>query len=320
MSGLLPLVRNSLASCLYPITRRVEFSTNIAMALNATEQRARRRPPLTRLLLPYTLINVTERNAIMAFIESQKGPFDSSWSVCIGKVTSGGSASGGGFTIDNGTMADSDVGADIVSSTGTLVGRITSMTGPDTATYSGAGSASGTVLWGYFVPYLTMEDMDFQAVESSPNPNLYAFSLKARQTKNPGCTAAASGGAFPTFSAGVSAQLPYTLIRRYSVLISDNAISGTRYAWTWFGGGLSGFPTGSLHGWQLSFPMLPDVDLRLLEDHVRAQWGSYASFPFVDPETSTSYPHCRYSDDTFEVKHEQFNQNSVTVRIQEFNT
>src|ERR1043165_26952 len=86
MSGTLPTVRGGVQA-LCPVTRRVEFLTDVAMAVNSTEQRAKRRPPLTRFVLPYTRINSTETAAMKAFFESQKGTFDTTWSFTLGATT-----------------------------------------------------------------------------------------------------------------------------------------------------------------------------------------------------------------------------------------
>lgn len=86
MSGFLPFVRGT-AQALYPVTRRVEFLTDIAMALNATEQRFKKRPPLTRFVLPYSRVLASETTTFRNFFYSQKGAFDSTWSFTLGNTT-----------------------------------------------------------------------------------------------------------------------------------------------------------------------------------------------------------------------------------------
>ena len=86
MSGTLPTVRGG-AQALYPVTRTVQFATDVAIALNATEQRFKRRPPLTTFSLPYARMNSTDTAAMKAFFESQKGEFDSTWSFTLGATT-----------------------------------------------------------------------------------------------------------------------------------------------------------------------------------------------------------------------------------------
>lgn len=256
MAGTLPLVRVS-AQALYPVTRRLEFSTDIALAANYTEKRSRLRPPLSRFVFPYTQIPASEMTGIRNFVESQKGSFDSTWSVTLGSTT-----------------------------------------------YND----------------LALEDDVFEAIEQAGFPHYYQFGLKARQTKNSAFTTGSSGGTFPTFGPGATTQLPYSQIRRYAVTKNVNPYCGLQYTWTWFGGGLTGFPTGALHGWQLSFPVLPDDDLATLETFYRNQWGRFGTFSFTEPDSpNTTYTKCRFESDVFEVVHQQKNVNAVTVRILETN-
>jgi len=252
MSGTLPTVRGG-AQCLYPVTRTVQFLTDIATALNASEQRFKRRPPLTIFTLPYKSMSATDTSTMKAFFESQKGEFDSTWSFTLGSTT-----------------------------------------------YAA----------------LTFLDSAFTVQESSPTT--YSFTLRARQTKNPGQTAGTAGSAFPALSTGTRAQLPYTQIRRFAALVNDNPI-GPRYTYTWFAGALSGFPTRSLRGWELSYPALNDADLSTLESHYRNQWGRWATFSFTDPDDATVYANCRYDDDALVITHQQKGVNSLTLKIIETN-
>lgn len=255
MSGTLPLVRAT-AQALYPVTRSVEFLTDVAIAVNFSEQRSKTRPPLTRLVCPYAKMNATDLTAIRNFLESQKGPYDTTWSITLGSTT---------------------------------------------------------------YAHMVSEDDTFEAVEAAGNPLHYSFSIRARQTQNAGYTCGSPGAAFPALANGLRSQLPYTQIRRYAVLKNDNQRSGTAYRWTWFGGGLSGFPTASLHGWELSYPVLSDADLATLETHFRDQWGRWSSFTFRDPESGTDYPKCRYDHDVLQITHKDYGVNSVTLRVMETN-
>jgi hypothetical protein len=254
VAGSLPTVRGGV-QCLYPVTRRVEFLTDVAIALDSTEQRFKRRPALTTFELPYRRITLADTNTMRAFFASQKGTFDSTWDFTLGSTT-----------------------------------------------YSA----------------MTFLDPDFAAREEADAPTYYSFTLRARQTQNTGQTAGSPGAAFPALSSGLRAQLPYTTIRRASVMVNDNPM-GPRYAWTWFGGSLSGFPTGLLHGWELTFPVLTDADLSTIETHFRNQWGRWSGFSFTDPDDSTTYTKCRYDQDVLAVSHDAFNQSSLTLRIIETN-
>src|SRR5215831_18422814 len=91
MSGTLPLVRSSGdgpgTQALYPVTRRVEFLTDVLIHLNGTEERRKKRPPLTRFILPYSKINHADMVTMRNFHASQKGTFDSTWSFTLGSKT-----------------------------------------------------------------------------------------------------------------------------------------------------------------------------------------------------------------------------------------
>lgn len=255
MSGTLPTIRGGV-QCLYPVTRTVQFLTDVATALNASEARFKRRPPLTLLNLQYSGMDATDTAAMKAFFESQKGQFDSTWSVTIGATT-----------------------------------------------YSA----------------MTFLDDAFTVRETAGSPMRYSFTLRARQTKNPGQTAGSPGGAFPTLSSGLRAQLPYVQSRVFAVLVNDNPI-GPRYTYTWYAGGLSGFPTRSLRGWELSYPVLTDADLSTIETHFRNQWGMWGGpWSFTDPDDGTAYANCRYADDALVITHQQKNISSLTLRIMETN-
>ena len=260
MAGSLPTVRGGVQA-LCPVTRRVEFLTDVAIGLNASEQRARKRPPLTRFVLPYTRMSATDTAAMKAFFESQKGTFDSTWSFRLGSIT-----------------------------------------------YAN----------------LTFEEAEFTAREEDATRTTYSFTLRARQTQNPGQTASAAGAAFPTLASGAGCMLPYQQVRRFAVLLNDNPI-GMRYAYTWFGAGLAGFPpahgdgTFSLRGWELNYPNLTDADLTTIEGHFRNQWGRWSQFSFTDPDDSTVYPKCRYDDDVLQIVNNGPNLNSLTLRIRETN-
>lgn len=261
MAGSLPLVRGAVQA-LYPVTRRVEFLTDIAVHLNGTEQRFKRRPPLTRFVLPYTRINFADTLAIQTFFEAQRGTAFSDWSFTLGSTT-----------------------------------------------YNG----------------LTFEDDTFTKREDAGMQTTYSFTLRARQTQNPGVIAGDAGAAFPKLSSGLRAMLPYTQTRRFAVLLNDNPL-GPRYSWAFYGGGLgpslvqpniAPFPTGALHAWELNYPVITDADLATIETHFRNQWGAWGLFSLTDPDDGTVYPRCRYDMDQLVVSHNGPNQSSVTLRIQE---
>ena len=254
MSGTLPTVRGNVQA-LCPITRTISFHTDVAIHADFTEERRKKAIPLTSFVLPYTRINATETAAMRAFFESQKGPFDTTWSFTLGSIT-----------------------------------------------YS----------------HLTFTDDSFSMREDYDTPTLYSFTLHAKQTQNPGQASGSAGANFPTLTGGVKAQLPYTQLRRFAVLLNDGGV-GQRYSYTWFAGGLTGYPTRSLRGWELAFPVLTDADLSTLETHFRNNWGQFSQFQFTDPDDAAVYPKCRYGSDVLEITHQASGVASLTLRIMETN-
>jgi hypothetical protein len=245
MSGTLPLVSSSGdgpgTQALYPVTRRVEFLTDVLIHLSGTEERRKKRPPLTRFIFPYTKINHADMVTMRNFHASQKGTFDTTWS----------------FTPGEGRRR---------------------------------------------------------------YPDQLFLHAAARQVQNPGQTAGTIGGTFPALGNGAPCEFPYSQINRFAVLLNENADCGMRYSWAWYGGGLNGFPAAALHGCVLSYPAVTDADLATLETFFRNQWGRFARFTFVNPDSSsTTYAKCRFDDDVMEIVHNAPNQNAVNLRILETN-
>ncbi len=165
---------------------------------------------------------------------------------------------------------------------------------------------------------LTMEDDRFTVTEEDETRTTVAFGLKLRQTANRGNAAPSWSSSFPAMACGAVTQLPYSRTDRHSTIKADQA-SGPRYSYSLYGGGLSGFPTGALHTWELNFPAISDADLATIENHFRAAWGRYRAFSFTDPDTAVTYSKCRYDSDVMEIRHIQPNLSSTVLRIAEYN-
>lgn len=316
MSGLLPKLHNT-ALCQFPITRQINFLSDVAQAINATEQRARVRPPLTTITLPFNRVPAADFANFQSFFDSQRGPYTNDWGVVVGKWALVGDISGTTFTCSLGNFTEGDVGADVVKPDGTRVAGINAFVDPGTVTLDASVSYSGEIRWGYYIHHLTLEAMTFEATEQDQLPNLYNFTIQARQTQNKGFITGSPGGTFPTFSFGSVAELPYVQIRRYQVMQNNNPM-GPNYSWTWFNGSLSGFPNDpQLPGWQIDFGLLTDVDLRVLESFFYSQYGIYGTFTFPNPHGGSPYSHCRFDSNTLTVRHYGFNHNSASVRIRQ---
>ena len=256
MSGTLPLVRGT-AQALYPVTRVVSFDTFIEVGANGTERRTKRRQVLHQFTLPYTRVNAADVATFRSFVASQKGQFDSTWSLTLGSTTYGAMA---------------------------------------------------------------LEDDSFSIREEDETRTSYAFTLRARQTANRGNVAPSFSSTYPYLAVGspVVTQFPYGRTDRHSTIKVDQP-SGPRYSYALYGGGLSGFPTGALHGWELSYPAITDADLTTIENQFRGAWGRYEGFSFTDPDTAVTYSKVRFAEDSMEIRHVQPNLSSTVLRLIEYN-
>ena len=128
---------------------------------------------------------------------------------------------------------------------------------------------------------LTLMKDEWQALEKSTG--LYQAELQLRQTIPQALTSAGSLSVFPTLSAGVF-QLPYGQGDTSQTDVNDSP-SGMRYTWPWFGNGvLTGFPARELRKWPLSWSVLTDADLALIEKFFIGVNGKWLKFTFVDPD------------------------------------
>lgn len=70
-----------------PLVRKLEFQTGIARGLDTTEQRWAITPGDESFQLLYQDLSTTERNQLLTFLESTKGPFDDTWDFVFQGVT-----------------------------------------------------------------------------------------------------------------------------------------------------------------------------------------------------------------------------------------
>lgn len=147
---------------------------------------------------------------------------------------------------------------------------------------------------------------------------LFDVAFRFRQVAKSGAITGAGGGTFPALASGAITQLPYTRHRRGFVSRNDMP-SGPRYAYTWYAGGLTGFPTRDLNAWEVGGQTLTDTDADTLEAYFALQNGRYGTFTFVDPDSAASFAKCRFGQDGFERQYVGINQNSLTLLVEEFN-
>ena len=252
MAGSFPTIRGGYQA-IYPVTRTVSFDTGVMLALNATEQRWKKRAPLTKFSWTASNLKSADVTSIVNFHASQKGAYDPTWSFTLGSTT-----------------------------------------------YSN----------------LTFEDDVLQIKED--RPALFSIAIKARQTQNRNAGTPSVSAVYPTLASGFRAQLPYTQLRRFSTMKQDVG-SGVRYSYSWWGGGLTGFPTGSLMGWELQYPALSDADLSTLETFFRGMNGRWNQFSFTDPQDSVAHTKCRFDVDEMVINHSNPGLSTTTLRIVEFN-
>lgn len=324
MSGILPLVRNT-ATALFPITRTVEFDTSVSIAINGNEQRYKRRQVLMRATLNYQHLNVTDRNNLRTFFNSQKGQFDPTWYFVLGKSAIG-SVSGTTLTIPTFGpyyFAPSDVGGTAYIATAAgggnpLIAAITAYVNSHQVTLATGGTASNQdTRWGIYFGNMTLLSDSLSMQEPGNEPLLYTMTLACRQTRQLVNVAPTALAAYPTLSTGLVAQRPYTQIERFYTMTQDQA-SGMRYSYEYYSSGLVGFPTGALFGWKLTYN-ISNADLATIESFFRGQWGRYGAFSFTDPDSGTLYSPCRFDSDILQIVHQGPNLNTVTIQIVQTN-
>lgn len=320
MAGLLPLVRGGRACALYPVVRTVEFLTGLRIHMDFSEQRWKRRPPLTRFTLAYSSMTAGETADIRTFFDSQGGSYDSTWDFVLGRALVDGAISGTALSARTDGFSILDLGKDVViegagGGGGPYISKITGFaagaaTVADALSYDAIGH--NPIRVGRLYRNMALEHDTLPMTEQESM--LYNFTLTARQTANRTFTIAAPGSSYPDIATGLKAQRPYTRIQRYAVLRNDN-VYGPRYSWSWIDAGLTGFPAGALHGWQLDYAVLSDAQLAILENFFMGNWGRFGSFSFTDPDNGVTYSDVRFDSDSLEIHHEQSGVSSVSVRL-----
>jgi len=164
---------------------------------------------------------------------------------------------------------------------------------------------------------LALEDDSWTGAEHESTQ--YGTALRLRQTKPQTVVPATVGTipAFPALASGALAMRPYTQIDRHSTLRNDME-SGKRFAYSYFGSGLTGMPTRSLKGWILAYSVLQDADVATLEAFFHWAWGRYAGFQYTDADNGTVYSNVRFDQDALLIEYQGFNRTSLQIRLSEF--
>jgi len=278
-----------------------------------------------RATLNYQNLSPADRSTLRTFFNSQKGQFDPTWYFVLGKSAIG-SVSGTTLTIPTSGayfFTPSDVGgtAYIANAAGgglPLIAGVTAYVNSHQVTLATAGSATNQdTRWGIYFGNMTLLSDSLSMLEPENKPSLYTLTLACRQTQQAVNVAPTALTAYPTLSAGLIAQHPYTQIERFYTMIQDQA-SGMRYSYEYYSSGLTGFPTGALLGWTLGYS-ISNADLATIESFFRGQFGRYGAFSFTDPDSGTTYPACRFGSDILQIAHQSPNLNAVTVQIVQTN-
>lgn len=154
---------------------------------------------------------------------------------------------------------------------------------------------------------------DFEAIESQSA--YYNLKWPLTQVLSQNFSPGSSGGAYPTLSTGAICQLPYTQKLHFQTVASKMQ-SGPKYTYAEFGGGLSGFPTSALMGWEFSESGLIDTEVATKVAHFLANWGNCFPFSFTDEDGNT-YSNVYYSSPELVVNYQSVNRSSIkTVLVQ----
>ena len=163
--------------------------------------------------------------------------------------------------------------------------------------------------------YLSFDVDEFSAVEQ--RSTLYTVKWTVTQTLPQTLSPGTSGGAFPTLANGAISELPYTQKKRFQTIVSS-VESGPKYTFAEFGGGLTGFPSDGLMGWEFSEPVVSDADVATKLAHFLANWGRAFGFTFTD-EDGTTYSNVFYASDEFTITRNTPNQSSVKTALVQMN-
>lgn len=77
--------------------------------------------------------------------------------------------------------------------------------------------------------------------------------------------------------------LPHQSGRSFYTSIAGST-SARPYSWAWYGGGLTGFPSGPLGSWHLTYPVITDAEMTVLKNFFTTTVeGRLQEFIFLDP-------------------------------------
>lgn len=154
---------------------------------------------------------------------------------------------------------------------------------------------------------MVFDQDEFTAVEAFPNR--YDVTLKIQQVKKSGTYATGGTAVFPTLNNGIVTQRPFTASRAFRT-IRNQMESGLQYA--------RAERNSPLLSWKVEFPAITSTELGTLLDFFCAMLGSYKTFSFTDPQTTTTHANCRFGQDVFESRYVTQGQCATALMIQQF--
>lgn len=149
-------------------------------------------------------------------------------------------------------------------------------------------------------------------------PKLYQCALQFRQVQNRAYTIPSALSAFPSLANVTITQLPFSQMFR-NVTATGTSPSGANYSYSFYASSLTNYPTRPLRRWKLSYAALSDADLATLENAFVGWQGRYAGFSFTDPDSTTTYAHCRLDQDSMEINYQGPGQAGASLIVTETN-
>jgi len=115
--------------------------------------------------------------------------------------------------------------------------------------------------------------------------------------------------AYPTFNNGMTAQRPFTRIKKYRTTLNDMP-SGMRHSYA--------NRATALWAWEIQYGALAGSEVTTLENFWNTQKGAWGEFEFIDPEDSSSHLKCRFAMDDLEIQYIAQNIHACRVLIAEY--
>lgn len=173
------------------------------------------------------------------------------------------------------------------------------------------------------VPYCQFIEDSFTWTKTSMvNIGSWDGSIRFQQVANGGAGATNAPALNPTSfpllgpAPGYVTGYPFVRVENYACIRQALPTGGTIIT-PLYGAGITGYPTRALYSWTLTFTVLSDADLAILQAHFFSAGGRYATFSFTDPTLAKTFTKVAYASDTFDVKYQMKGISSVTIQLEE---